>query len=193
MERIKLAKQSINANDLEAIKLMQLDIEVSMPVYFCSVEPESEAEEKQLIYALQCLQREDPSLRVLLNQEENLGLTIIQGMGALQLEIVKDRILKEYNLKVRFGPLNIAYKEKPTTSVMKEPFHLEKQTIEKKHSVYIELSLKPRENYKFKSITLIKKGEKDFDEMSFEYIDSVNHGVKNALNRGKKLKKKREE
>jgi elongation factor G len=82
-------------------------MDIPPPVFFCTVEPETDADEKRLNFALQCLQREDPSLKVIFNDDENLGQTILQGMGELQLEIIKDRILREYKLKAYFGPLNI--------------------------------------------------------------------------------------
>ena len=99
---LKLAKENA-----ELKNIMQTNLDIAPPVYFCTVEPDSEAEEKKLTYALECLQREDPSIRVTYDEQDNLGRTIIQGMGELHLDIVKDRILREYNLNAYFGALNI--------------------------------------------------------------------------------------
>jgi len=62
------------------------------PVFFCSVEPPSLSFQKMLDNALECLVREDPSLRV--KYDEDTGQTILGGMGELHLEIIQDRIKK---------------------------------------------------------------------------------------------------
>ena len=164
---------------------MSIDLDVPPPVYFCTVEPAAESEEKRLNFALECLQREDPSLRVIINSEENFGQTVIQGMGELHLEIIKDRILKEYKLKAYFGPLNIAYKESPTKTV-EENFHLEKSLNEKKNSIQISLKVIPNKNYKFKSVEImINKNEQiNPEEIHIEVVNAINHGIRSALNKG---------
>lgn len=167
---------------LEDKKEMQMSLDIANPVYFCTVEPESESDEKRLNYALECLQREDPSLRVLINEEENLGQTIIQGQGELHLDIVKDRILREYKLKAFFGPLNIAYKEMPTKSVTQE-INYEKILGERRHYVKIELNLFPRNDFKFKFANFLIQNE-NVSEVPIEKINSLNHGISSALNKG---------
>ena len=164
--------------------LILADLDVAQPVYFCTVEPKSEAEEKRLNYALECLQREDPSLKVLLNDEENNGQTIIQGMGELHLEIIKNRILKEYKLKAYFGPLNIAYKEQPTNNV-NERIHLERVASEKKISVQLELDFNIKKNFKFNQVKFdLSDNVKAANDIPIEYLNAINHGVKSALNKG---------
>lgn len=164
--------------------VLKNSLEVAPPVYFCTVEPRTEAEEKKLNYALECLQREDPSLRVSTNEEDNLGQTIIQGMGELHLEIIKDRILKEYNLNVYFGPLNIAYKETPTVKST-HSFRLEKVLGQKKNLVEIELTVVPQNDFKFEKVVLKNRGENNLSELPFETLRAVDHGIQNALNKGK--------
>ncbi|CAF0710211.1 unnamed protein product [Brachionus calyciflorus] len=161
---------------------MQMSLEIANPVFFCTVEAESESEEKRLNYALECLEREDPSLKILINEQENLGQTIIQGQGELHLEIVKDRILKEYKLKAYFGPLNIAYKEMPTKSVV-ESINFEKSLGERKHYVNLEMNVHPKRDHKFEGVDFFIQGDNNFD-IPIEIIKSLNHGVKSALNKG---------
>ncbi|KAK3092662.1 hypothetical protein FSP39_005589 [Pinctada imbricata] len=84
-------------------------LHVPSPVFFCSVEPPSMAYQKDLDIALQCLQREDPTLKV--EENKDTGQTILWGMGELHLEVIKSRILKEYKVDVHMGPLQIAYRE----------------------------------------------------------------------------------
>ena len=162
-------------------------MDVPPPVFFCTVEPASDAEEKRLIHALGCLQREDPSLKVLINEEENMGQTLIQGMGELHLEIIKDRLLKEYKLNAFFGPLNIAYKEMPTqTGVAQLTF--ERQINDKKNYVQLEIEINPRPSgFSFESVELnLAKNEQGYTNNEFprEYLESINNGVKSALNNG---------
>jgi len=70
-------------------------MEIPDPVFFCSVEPPSLAYQKALDHALDCLLREDPSLRI--SFDSDTSQTVLGGMGELHLEVVKDRILKVYN------------------------------------------------------------------------------------------------
>ena len=135
MTKIKKVEESREEGESSDLARMMTSIDVPPPVYFCTVEPQNEAEEKRLKVALECLQREDPSLRLSFDDEDNQGQTILQGLGELQFEIVKDRLKREYNLNAYFGPLNIGYKEMPT--VRREEEHLLKKDLgEKKISVH---------------------------------------------------------
>jgi elongation factor G len=108
---------------------------------------------------------------------------IKQGMGELHLDIIKDRILKEYKLKAYFGPLNIAYKELPTVKATKL-LNYEKSWGEKKNSIQIELTVVPAKSHVFESVELVNQGENNFQDFPVEYLNSINHGVKSALNKG---------
>ena len=134
--------KSSESNHISDLTRMMNSIDVPPPVYFCTVEPQNESEEKRLKVALECLQREDPSLRVSFDDEDNQGQTILQGMGELQFEIVKDRLKREYNLNAYFGPLNIGYKEMATVRHQEE-HTLKKDVGEKKISVNIALEVRP--------------------------------------------------
>ena len=72
----KVKKENITSD----IQKLQAGLEIPPPVFFCSIEVNSQMEENRLNYALKCLQREDPTLRVEMNDEQNAGQTIIQGM-----------------------------------------------------------------------------------------------------------------
>ncbi|KAJ1926464.1 Ribosome-releasing factor 2, mitochondrial [Tieghemiomyces parasiticus] len=84
-------------------------VEPPPPVFFCSVEPASAAEEKSLNQALDRLLLEDPSLHVTTDAET--GQTLLSGMGELHLEIVKDRLLRDYKVNAEVGSIRIAYRE----------------------------------------------------------------------------------
>ncbi|XP_071844471.1 ribosome-releasing factor 2, mitochondrial-like isoform X2 [Apostichopus japonicus] len=84
-------------------------VTVPPPVFFCTIEPPSQAFQDDLEKALQILQHEDPSLHV--RTDPDTGQTVLSGMGELHLEIIRDRIQKEYRIEAELGPLQIAYRE----------------------------------------------------------------------------------
>lgn len=86
------------------------------PVIQQAVEPKTKQDQEKLGLALNKLEEEDPSFRVTYNQET--GQTIICGMGQLHLEIIVDRILREFNVEVRTGAPQIAYRETITKKVI---------------------------------------------------------------------------
>ncbi|XP_065836181.1 ribosome-releasing factor 2, mitochondrial-like [Oscarella lobularis] len=89
-------------------------LSVPDPVFYCTIEPDSASLQKDLDHALTCLAREDPSLRVVSDPES--GRTILKGMGELHLEIVEDRIRKDFGVAASLGPLQIAYRETITST-----------------------------------------------------------------------------
>jgi elongation factor G len=86
------------------------------PVLQQAVEPKSKEDQEKLGYALHKLEEEDPSFRVTYNQET--GQTIIAGMGQLHLEIVIDRILREFNVAAEVGSPQVAYRETITKKII---------------------------------------------------------------------------
>ncbi|KAK3526908.1 hypothetical protein QTP86_004704 [Hemibagrus guttatus] len=95
--------------------LLLAGVEVPEPVFFCSIEPPSMAKQADLEHALNCLQREDPSLKV--RTDPDSGQTVLCGMGELHIEILHDRIRREYKLETHLGPLQVAYRETINQSI----------------------------------------------------------------------------
>ncbi|EFR00620.1 elongation factor G [Nannizzia gypsea CBS 118893] len=94
----------------EPLNTLQLrPINVPPPVFFSSVEPHSLSEEKNLQACLALLLREDPSLRVTL--DEDSGQTLLSGMGELHLEIARDRLVGDFKAKASMGNIEIGYRE----------------------------------------------------------------------------------
>ncbi|KAK2832038.1 Ribosome-releasing factor 2, mitochondrial, partial [Arthroderma sp. PD_2] len=94
----------------EPLNTLQLrPINVPPPVFFSSVEPHSLSEEKNLQTCLALLLREDPSLRVTLNEDS--GQTLLSGMGELHLEIARDRLVGDFKAKASMGNIEIGYRE----------------------------------------------------------------------------------
>ena len=69
-------------------------------------------------HALSCLTREDPSLRVAINQET--GQTVLSGMGELHLEIIHDRLKRDFKVDCSLGKLQVAYQEAPSVAVTRK-------------------------------------------------------------------------
>lgn len=92
------------------INTLQLrPIEVPPAVFFSSIEPHSQSEEKSIKAALDILIREDPSLQV--SQDEESGQTLLSGMGEFHLEIARDRLVNDLKAKASMGNIEIAYRE----------------------------------------------------------------------------------
>ena len=86
------------------------------PVIDIAVEPKTKAEQDKMSHALQKLAEEDPTFRVHTNQET--GQTIIAGMGELHLEIIIDRLPREFKVEANVGKPRVAYRERPGHEVL---------------------------------------------------------------------------
>lgn len=126
----------------EAERLLLAGVEIPEPVFFCTVEPPSMAKQPDLDHALKCLQREDPSLKVKLDPDS--GQTVLCGMGELHIEIIHDRIKREYGLETYLGPLQVAYREAILNSI-RATDTLDRTLGDKRHLVTVELEAKPVE------------------------------------------------
>ncbi|XP_039098003.1 ribosome-releasing factor 2, mitochondrial isoform X2 [Hyaena hyaena] len=126
----------------EAKRLLLAGVEIPEPVFFCTIEPPSLAKQPDLDYALKCLQREDPSLKVKLDPDS--GQTVLCGMGELHIEIIHDRIKREYGLETYLGPLQVAYRETILNAVCATDT-LDRTLGDKRHLVTVELEVKPTE------------------------------------------------
>ncbi|XP_025892157.1 ribosome-releasing factor 2, mitochondrial isoform X1 [Nothoprocta perdicaria] len=120
--------------------LLLAGVDVPEPVFFCTMEPPSLAEQQDLDNALSCLQREDPSLKVKLDPDT--GQTVLCGMGELHIEIIHDRIKREYGIDTYLGPLQIAYRE-TVLNTAQATDTLDKTVGEKRHCVTVELEVRP--------------------------------------------------
>ncbi|XP_066995620.2 ribosome-releasing factor 2, mitochondrial [Anabrus simplex] len=118
--------------------IFRTSAKVPVPVFFCSIEPPSQAYQTKMEDALQELQREDPSVSVSTNVQT--GQTILAGMGELHLEIIKNRIVSEYKIDVELGPVQIAYCE-TMLSQAKESHTVEQRIGKSQHRATILLSV----------------------------------------------------
>lgn len=179
--KLKGSDDSSDIHDLFGVRTKVPD-----PVFFCSVEPPSKSYQLALEQALQELQREDPSFRVI--QNEDTGQTVLGGMGELHLGIIKNRILSEYKIDVELGDLQIAYKETIGT-VVKDTHTISHKIGCSTHTVTVTLSLIPNENVKQECLLLDRSPDNaaNIAAISFKHLHAVKLGVESVMAHGPKL------
>ena len=147
------------------------------PVISVAVEPKTKADQEKMGIALQKLAQEDPSFRV--QTDEESGQTIISGMGELHLEILVDRMLREFKVDAEVGQPQVAYRETIKSSVNQE-YKYAKQSGGRGQYGHVFLKLEPMEQgsgYEF--VNEIKGGV-----VPREYIPAVDKGVQEAMQSG---------
>ena len=119
-------------------------MDLFQPVFYCSVEPDSVSDEKILLAELKNLELEDPSVVVDIN--EITGQITVKGMGELHLEIIQDRLIHEKNVKARFSPVQISYREAVSTSYVAQ-VSLNKKVGSKSFLAHMEYKVEPCDNF----------------------------------------------
>ena len=104
--------------DFQAIRCLWNRSECPIPVISIAIEPKSKADMDKLGLSLQRIAAEDPSFKV--HTDEETGQTILSGMGELHLEIIVDRMTREFNVAAHIGKPQVAYKETITREVRAE-------------------------------------------------------------------------
>jgi len=147
------------------------------PVIHVAVEPKTKADQEKMGLALNRLAQEDPSFRV--RTDEESGQTIISGMGELHLEIIVDRMRREFNVEANVGAPQVAYRECIRKQVEQEGKFV-KQSGGKGQYGHVWLKMEPNEPGKgYEFVDAIKGGT-----VPREYIPAVDKGLKEALNNG---------
>jgi elongation factor G len=148
------------------------------PVIRQAVEPKTKADQEKMGIALSRLASEDPSFRV--NTDEESGQTIIAGMGELHLEIIVDRMKREFGVEANVGKPQVAYRETVRKSVSDVEGKFVRQSGGKGQYGHVVFRLEPQEPGKgFEFLDEIKGGV-----VPREYIPAVEKGVLEALNSG---------
>jgi elongation factor G len=152
-------------------------IEFPDPVISIAIEPKSKADQEKLGLSLQKLAAEDPSFKV--RTDEETGQTIISGMGELHLEIIVDRLLREFNVGANVGKPQVAYKETVRKSVEQQGKFI-RQTGGRGQYGDVWIKLEPQQpGTGFEFVDAIKGGS-----IPREYIPAVEKGVKEATENG---------
>uniref|UniRef100_A0A3P8RMY5 Elongation factor G2 n=1 Tax=Amphiprion percula TaxID=161767 RepID=A0A3P8RMY5_AMPPE len=156
-------------------------VEVPDPVFFCTIEPPSMAKQADLENALNCLQREDPSLKVRVDPDS--GQTILCGMGELHIEIIHDRIRREYGIETHLGPLQVAYRETILNEVSTTDT-LDRTVGERRHVVTVELAVRPVDITSVGGSCEITFTEKLEGQLLPEVKEAVENGVHSSYLQG---------
>src|ERR1700690_2512473 len=120
-------KDTFTGDTLCDNKLIVLEnISFPEPVISIAIEPKSAADQEKMGEALRKLSEEDPTFRV--RSDENTGQTIISGMGELHLDILVDRMLREFRVQANVGAPRVAYRESITRAVPEVNYKYAKQT-----------------------------------------------------------------
>jgi len=148
------------------------------PVIAQAVEPKTKADQEKMGIALQRLAAEDPSFRV--KTDEESGQTIIAGMGELHLEIIVDRMKREFGVEANVGKPQVAYRETIRKTVEDSEGKFVRQSGGKGQYGHVVFKIEPNEPGKgFEFVDAIKGGV-----VPREYIPAVEKGVIDALNTG---------
>jgi elongation factor G len=148
------------------------------PVIDVAIEPKSKADSDKLGNALQRLSEEDPTFRV--HTDDETGQTIISGMGELHLDVLVDRLIREFNVGANVGKPQVAYRESVRDPAEKVEVRYVKQTGGKGQYAHVVIDLEPMGpggGYEF--INRITGGR-----IPTEYIPAVDQGVQEAMASG---------
>jgi elongation factor G len=161
----------------EASPIVLEKISFPEPVISLAIEPQTKSDQEKLGLALKRLMEEDPTFRVKTNPET--GQTIISGIGELQLEIMVDRMRREFNVLANVGAPQVAYKETIKTSAEGEGKYIRQSGGRGQYGhCFLRIEPKPRgEGYEF--VNAIKGGA-----IPAEFVTAVEKGVREALENG---------
>ena len=150
------------------------------PVISVAVEPKTKGDQEKMSTAIQKLAEEDPTFRVRLDEET--GQTIISGMGELHLDIIVDRMRREFNVDANVGKPQVAYRETIRAKVAKHDYTHKKQTGGSGQFAKIQISLEPLEagsELQYEFVNAVTGGR-----VPREYIPSVDAGMQDAMQVG---------
>lgn len=152
-------------------------IEFPEPVISIAIEPKTKADQEKLGLSLQKLASEDPSFRV--KTDEETGQTIISGMGELHLEIIVDRLMREFKVEANVGKPQVAYRETISKKVKVEGKFV-RQSGGRGQYGHVWLEVEPQEPGKgYLFVDAIKGGV-----VPREYIPAVDKGIQEAMDTG---------
>lgn len=162
----------------EERKVQLESMEFPEPVIDIAIEPKTRAEQEKLATALARLAEEDPTFRV--HTDSETGQTIIAGMGELHLEVIVDRLLREFKVEANVGKPQVAYRETAGKSVEKQDTKFARQSGGRGQYGHVVINLHPQEpgaGYEFENKIVGGAIPK-------EYIPSVDKGIQEAIQSG---------
>jgi elongation factor G len=172
-------KDTFTGDTLCDNKLVMLEnITFPDPVIFISIEPKTSADQSRMGEALRKLSEEDPTFRV--RTDENTGQTIISGMGELHLDVIVDRMRREFHVQANVGKPRVAYRESITRPVEKVNYKYVKQTGGHGQYGHVVIALEPGE----RGSGVIFENKVVGGVIPREYIPAVEKGIKEAAESG---------
>jgi len=159
-------------------KIVLENISFPEPVISIAIEPKSSADQEKMGEALRKLAEEDPTFRV--RSDENTGQTIIAGMGELHLDILVDRMLREFRVQANVGKPRVAYRESITRPVPKVDHRYAKQSGGRGQYGHVVISLEPGE----RGSGIIFENKIIGGAIPKEYIPAVQKGIMEAADSG---------
>jgi elongation factor G len=154
-------------------------IEFPEPVIAVAIEPKTKVDQEKLSESLGRLAEEDPTFQV--ESDEETGQTLIHGMGELHLEVIVDRLLREFSVDANVGKPQVAYRETIRERVEKVEGRFVRQTGGRGQYGHAVINLEPAPGEGFDFVNKIKGGR-----IPTEYIPSVEQGIEEALASGVK-------
>jgi elongation factor G len=155
------------------------EIEFPEPVIAVAIEPKTKADQEKLATSLSRLAEEDPTFQVETDQET--GQTLIHGMGELHLEVIVDRLLREFNVDANVGRPQVAYRETIRERVQKIQGRFVRQTGGRGQYGHVVINLEPAPGESFDFVNEIKGGV-----IPSEFLPAVEAGIEEALQSGVK-------
>ncbi len=147
------------------------------PVIEVAVEPKSKVDQERMGKALQALSEEDPTFQVSTNEET--AQTIIAGMGELHLEVLVDRMMREFRVEASVGKPQVAYRETITRPVLDYTYTHKKQTGGSGQFAVISATLEPNPGGSYEFESTVTGGA-----IPKEYIKPVGEGIREAMSNG---------
>jgi elongation factor G len=149
------------------------------PVIAVAIEPKTKADQEKLSASLARLAEEDPTFQI--ESDEETGQTLIHGMGELHLEVIVDRLLREFNVDANVGRPQVAYRETVRERVEKIEGRFVRQTGGRGQFGHVVINLEPAPEEGFDFLNKIKGGV-----IPTEFIPAVEQGIEEALGSGVK-------
>src|SRR5574341_2477264 len=172
-------KDTFTGDTLCDNKLIVLEnITFPEPVISIAIEPKSSSDQEKMGEALRKLSEEDPTFRV--RTDENTGQTIISGMGELHLDIIVDRMLREFRVQANVGAPRVAYRESITQPVGRAEYRYVKQTGGRGQYGHVVISLEPGE----RGSGIVFENQIVGGVIPKEFIPAVEKGIREAAESG---------
>ncbi|HNT54847.1 MAG TPA: elongation factor G [Anaerolineaceae bacterium] len=153
-------------------------IQFPEPVISIAVEPKTTADQDKMAEALRRLADEDPTFRV--NTDENTGQTIIRGMGELHLDVLVDRMMREFRVQANVGRPRVSYRETISQAVPKVDYRYVRQTGGRGQYGHVVVTMEPTE----RGAGIVFENKIVGGAIPQEYIPAVEKGVREAADSG---------